>query len=435
MAFLLGDQVLVIPIGGGTARQLLNGQTTSWLLWTPAGQLLASDIDGNRLHWLDAAGGAPRSKPITRCAWGGEWVESLKQLLCSANRIGLFVDPENGKQWTVRLDGSDGVPGKIVAGSAFRLIDGRYLVYLAVDGSLVAAKFDAATHTAGKAVALVSGMRREAIGEGQFDLSANGSLVYSPGVDGTRGRMVRLRPGKEPEPLPIELADFQRFDLSRDGRWFVAAVQGPVDNELRQYDLRNGQQFTWLRGEYVRQPLWDANGEEVMVAMRDFGRWTILKGAPSSGSQPDTVLTGPDNLHSPDPINYHDDHLGLAQDWAGSVVFRFDPAASHPTFDTVVTGARFASLSPSGTLLLYQTTEANRVVVTSFPKPGRRWQLASEGLEPIWLSPTEALFRLGVSWFVVRINPDNWRAARATHHLGTRPPLFRYAWLVQPAFA
>ena len=407
VAFLLGDQVMVIPVGGGTARRLLDGKSTSWLLWTRAGQLLASDIDGNRMSWLDPAGGAPKTKAIIRCAFGGEWVESIKQLLCSQNRIGLFVDPESGKQWTLPMAGANAAPGKLLAGSSFRLVDERYLVYLAIDGSLVAAKFDPATHTAGKAVALLSGMRREAIGEGQYDISANGTLVYAPGVDATLGRMVRLRPGKEPEPLPLEMADFQRYDLSRDGRWFVAAVQGPVENELRQYDLRDGQHFTWLRGEYVRQPLWDPKGEKVMVAMRDVGRWTVLRGAPSSGAQPDTVVIAKDDVHSPDPVDYHDDHLALAQDWGGSVTFRFDPSASHPTFDTVVPGARFSSLSPNGKLILYQTLEGNRVVVTSFPTPGRRWQLASEGLEPIWLSATEALFRLGVSWFVVRINPDS----------------------------
>ena len=37
---------------------------------------------------------------------------------------------------------------------------------------------------------------------------------------------------------------------------------------------------------------------------------------------------------------------------------------------------------------------------------GRRWQLASEGVEPLWLSATEVLYRSGVSWYVVRINPE-----------------------------
>ena len=88
-------------------------------------------------------------------------------------------------------------------------------------------------------------------------------------------------------------------------------------------------------------------------------------------------------------------------------MFAFDPSATHPKLDTALIGARFASLSPRGNLILYATFEGNRVVVTSFPTPGRRWQLASEGSEPIWLSPTEVVFRLGVSWFLVRDNPES----------------------------
>jgi len=407
IAFLLGDQIMVVPVSGGEPRRLLDGKSTSWLMWTATGQLLGSDVDGNRLSYLDPAGGTPRSKTITRCAVGGTWVASLKQLLCSANRTGLFVDPESGKQWTIRMSGVAGGLGKVVAGSSFRLVDDRYLVYLAVDGSLVAAKFDPATHTATKAVDLLTGMRREAVGEGQYDLTANGSLVYAPGVDGTAGRIVKLMPGKEPAPLPTESADFQRFDLSRDGRWLAAAVQGPIENELRIYDLRGGQHFTWLRGEYVRHPLWDPKGEQLLVMARELDRWAILRGSPNSGAAFDTLFNGTGDAQPPDPLDYHDEHLAVGQDWTGSVVFRFDPSVPHATFDTVLAGARFASLSERGSLILYQTMDGNRIMVTSFPVPGRRWQLASDGSEPIWLSGSEVIFRVGVSWYLVRIKPES----------------------------
>lgn len=406
VAFMLGDQVMVVPIGGGSAHRLFEGKQLSWLLWTAAGQLLASDGDGQRMSWLDPAGSTPRTKSITRCAYAGVWLEASRQLLCAINRVAVIADPESGEQWTIRAAAPNGAVGKVVAGSSFRLVDNRYLVYLAADGALVAAKYDAATHTAGKAVLLLTGVRREAVGEGQYDLAANGSLVYAPGVDATVGRIVRMLPGKQPEPLPLAAADFQRFDLSRDGRWLAAVVQGPVENELRQYDLRNGQMFTWLRGEYLRHPLWDPAGEKIIVAAREGPRYAVLLGAPSSGSQPDTVLSGSGNTNYIDPTDFHDDHLAIAQDWVGSNVFALDPSARQPKLDTVLKGARFATLSPRGNLILYATLEGNRVLATSFPTPGRRWQIASEGSEPIWLSASEVLYRLGVSWFIVHVNAD-----------------------------
>jgi len=406
IAFYVGDQVMVIPTRGGTPHKLFEGKQSAWLLWSASGQLLGSDGDGNRMTWLDPSGSTPRTKTITRCGFAGIWLESAKQLLCSFNRIAVIVDPESGEQWTIRAAAPKGATGKVVAGSSFRLVDNRYVVYLAPDGALVGATYDAATHTAGKAVLLLTGVRREAIGEGQFDIAGNGSLVYAPGVDAAAGRIVRLLPGKQPEPLPIDAADFQRFDLSRDGRWLAAVVQGPIENELRQYDLRNGQNFTWLRGEYLRHPLWDPAGEKLLIGSREGNRWALLRGSPSSGSQPDTVMTGTDKAWYFDPTDFHDDHLAVTQDWSASNIFAMDPSLRDPKPDTVLTGGRFASLSPRANLILYATLEGNRVLATSFPKPGRRWQIASEGSEPIWLSATEVLYRLGVSWFIVHVNAD-----------------------------
>ena len=59
------------------------------------------------------------------------------------------------------------------------------------------------------------------------------------------------------------------------------------------------------------------------------------------------------------------------------------------------------------------TLEGGRIEVTSFPVTGRRWQLASDGAEPLWLSATEVLYRKGVSWYLARLNPETGEPAGA----------------------
>ena len=49
--------------------------------------------------------------------------------------------------------------------------------------------------------------------------------------------------------------------------------------------------------------------------------------------------------------------------------------------------------------------DGNRIIVTSYPVVGRRWQLASEGAEPLWLTSNTVLYRSGISWFQVQIDP------------------------------
>ena len=71
-----------------------------------------------------------------------------------------------------RAAGGDGVPPD----------RRRYLVYLTSNGTLLAARYDAGKHLAYRPVTLLGGMRREALGEGQFDVAPNGTLVYAPGT-------------------------------------------------------------------------------------------------------------------------------------------------------------------------------------------------------------------------------------------------------------
>jgi len=183
-------------------------------------------------------------------------------------------------------------------------------------------------------------------------------------------------------------------------------LQGAAGSELRVYDLQNGQHFTWMRAGSIRHPLWNPAGDQLLFGARDSTRWSVLRGAPGSGGQPDTLMNSTDDANNFDPIDYLNDHIALAQIWAGSIVARFDPGVPHPTFDTLLTGARFASVAPSQKLILYQTLDGNEVIVTGFPVPGRRWRLASEGVEPLWLSSTDVLYRVGTAWYLVRVDPE-----------------------------
>ncbi|MDH4132515.1 MAG: serine/threonine-protein kinase, partial [Gemmatimonadota bacterium] len=423
VAFLVADQVMVVSLSGGEVRRLLEGQSVVGLNWTSATEVQAADLDGYRLTWLDAEGGNTRSQRIPRCTFA-YWVAEIGKTVCSFGRIATLLDIESGERMTVRSILPDGTPGSPVTGTAFRVVDRNYLVYLSLDGSVQAARFDPVTALAGRSVTLTDGVRRDAIGEAQYDIAANGTLVFGPGVDATVGRLVSLRPGGAPEELRMEAADFQRYDLSPDRRWMAAVVQAAAGTELRIYDLRDRQQFTWLRGELIRQPLWSTTGQELLIAVRDSSQWAILRGEPSSGRAPDTLALLPATPTTPDPIDFHDPRSALAADWEGSVIFRFDPSVTPSRFDTLLTGARFSAVSPNGKHVAYQGMDGSRIVVTSYPVAGRISQLASRGVEPFWLSDSEVLYRLGITWYVVRINPATGEP------LG--PPAF---WARDPRFS
>ena len=405
IAYTVGNRVMLIPVAGGTPRMLLDAQVPDTPEWISNTELFLQQRTGTRFTWLDPEGGVTRTVDVTRACLIGHWIPEHRQVICSYNGTASIVDPISREEWNLRVARPDGSPGALLAGFGFRVVGGAYVLYMSVDGVLRAAPYDHKRHLVGRSVTLDGGVRGEALGDAQIDIAPNGTLVFAPGVNATVGQVVRLLPGQAPAPLVAEAAAFQRIDISRDGRWLAAAVQMPEGQELRFYDLRDGQRSTVLNAELVRHPLWSPTGERLLVGRRDSSVTSVLMITPGSGQKPVTLLTVEGAPLAVDPIDYPDEHTVLVQDWGANVTRRFDPAVSPVQFDTVLAAARFPSVAPGGKHIVYQDGGASGVLVTSYPVAGRRWQVAADGVEPLWLSPTEILCRIGVSWYLTRINP------------------------------
>jgi eukaryotic-like serine/threonine-protein kinase len=420
VAYVGASDVMVAPIAGGEPRPLapiLDGRTLDWLSPT---ELVALGSDGDKATWMSLGGGEPRTRTIVRCPLGN-WTMGARVLLCSFNNVARLIDLETDSTVDVRTTQPDGSPGSPIAGTEFRLVDDQYLVFLTPDGTLSAARYDATSHTAGRSVPLVSGVRREAIGQAQFDIAANGTLVYAPGIDAAVGRLVRRVPGVPAAQLPIDPANFQRYTVSRDGRWLAAVVLGTALNELRIYDLRTGQHTVWLRAETLRHPMWSPDGETILVAARTGDEWSLLRGSPASGNVPDTLARYPAGGIAFDVIGVPSDSIAIAQEWLGAFVVRFDPRVPAAAMDTILTGARFASVNTTQRLVTYQSIDGSRIMVTTFPTPSRRWQIASQGVEPLWIGPATVLFRQGASWYAATVDPATGEPSGAPVEWGSDP--------------
>jgi hypothetical protein len=212
-----------------------------------------------------------------------------------------------------------------------------------------------------------------------------------------------------------------RYDLSRDRRWLAVVLQLPQNQELRIHDLKDGQSFAWLKAEYIRHPLWSPDGRRIVVWAQNGDRSAILAGSPSTASAPDSLVSVNAPASAPDPVEYHDERTILAQDWSAAVAFRFDPTARPVRIDTLVTDAKFVNISPDGRRLAYQTNDASRVIVASFPPGAERLQVATGGVESLWLSATQLLYRAGVSWYLVRFDPASGEVAGSPTLWGRDP--------------
>ncbi|MDP9179488.1 MAG: hypothetical protein M3O61_17575, partial [Gemmatimonadota bacterium] len=289
------------------------------------------------------------------------------------------------------------------------MVDGRYVVFMSVEGDIVAATFDARAARIGRPVRLVQGVRRESYrGTGQFAIADNGTLVYALGANAEIGPIVRASVDSPPQPLPIPPAAFLRYRLSPDERRLAAVVQAPGNQELRIYDLRDGRSHVWLSHQSISEPVWSPRGDRIATALTtDRGERTtaetrVIIGSPDATSSPDTIFSGEGAF---EPSSWPNDSLIIAQDWNALIVVGADPRKRPVRVDTLVRDAVFPSLAPGGRLLAYYATKTAEVLITPYPSRDRRIGVGRDGGEPQWLSPSRLNYRSGLAWKQVDVNP------------------------------
>lgn len=214
--------------------------------------------------------------------------------------------------------------------------------------------------------------------------------------------MVLRRADGSVRALPIDRAAFLRFDLSRDRRRFAAVVGTPDGQELRVHDLRSGQRLLWLRGLRIGFPAWSPSGDRLALQIADGNGSALLVGSPGSSAAPDTIAVSAASL---DVLEFLDDQTLLVRDGNGTMVGRLDLRVRPARVDTLLREAVFATVSPNGRRIAFHAPENTELFVSDFPPGSSRIQVASGGVEPMWLSDTELLYRSSVRWFIARFDP------------------------------
>ncbi|MBL0169857.1 MAG: hypothetical protein IPP90_03860 [Gemmatimonadaceae bacterium] len=339
----------------------------------------------------------------TRCVWG-QWLAAERKMLCSYNETATLIDPASGEVRSITTTREDGKAARAVSGAAFRLIDGAYMTYLSLDGTLRGASYDARTRQLGRAVSLVRGVSRDVGGIAQFEVSTNGLLGYAPAGAERLAAMVVRREGADAVPLPMERAPFLRFDLSRDGKRLAAVVATPEGDELRIYDLRSGLTQVWLRAPIIRMPLWNPRSDRIVVRVEDDAGAALLIGSPDATGAPDTLMRRVGEQDALDALDFSDDSTILARDSRTPIVFRLTMAGRSVRIDTLSKDAIFMTRSPDATRVAWHTSQTNQLLVGPYPRGTQQQQVAVGGVEPIWLSPTELLYRSGVTWYKARFD-------------------------------
>ena len=406
VAFFSDGQVKVTPVAGGSVTALSESPSGSMIRWLSDTELFVVEGDGARARWLDVGVGTVRTQDLGYCLFATPLPSG--RFLCGGGgeKYGRLLDTASLRMEELRV-GS--VPGDTTApllrGSDFRLLDDAYLTFVSIEGEIRAVPFDPTSHQVGRVVTLQPGVRREAYsGTGQYRVMATGTLVYAPGPNTAVGRMVRTRPDGRLDSLPIEAAEFLRYDMAPDGRTLAAAVDGVQEQELRIYDLETGRRQVWLRGVEVGEPHW-ASADRLIVNLGGdvHDDPVVVVGEPTASSPPDTVHRGTVLA----PVSYGPGERVVGTGWESFSILALDLSVAPATLDTLVDGGLFGGLSPDGRWLSYTTFDFSETLLMPFPALGQRFVFPERVSEIQWLSPTEAVgWTCCTTWYRFEIRAD-----------------------------
>ena len=400
----------VVPIRGGSPRVLVPDSTYGtgvawhgdWIYY------LRGPEYGRDLMRVPSGGGTPEfmARPDTTAnALFYYW----PQLLPDGQKMLLTVYPITGNPSVGVLDLASAKVTLLAAGSFGRYAPSGHLLVLQDDGTLQAARFNAAAGTLQSAFTVVAaGITVIDASATPFALSANGTLLYSKAT--VPGQVVRVsRANGREEPVDPEWrGEFGPPALSPDGTQMAISVNRGGRSELWLRSLTAGT-FTRLSagGTTNSRPSWTPDGREITFISDQRGLRTVYE-VPADGSAPPRRLLSISS--TVDEAVYTADGRWLVfrtGSGGGRNISAVRTGTDSAPRALVATAAQefSPSVSPDGRWVAYGSDETGRteIFVRPFPETqGARYAVSrAGGTEPVWShSGKELFFRDGANRLV-----------------------------------
>jgi Tol biopolymer transport system component len=396
VGFFARDSLKKIAVAGGPPVTLCdcapNGKGGTW---SPEGLIVFAPATGSGLRVVSAAGGEPRE--LTTLDEKTESSHRHPRFLPDGRHF-LFLARRNSQGNELRVGSTDGdAPRGLLETPANAEYARGRLLFLR-DTTLMAQPFDAdRAELGGEAIPLVENvLYLSGAALAVFSSSAEGSLIYQEGTGTASTRLVwRGRDGQELGTLGDEPADERQPALSPDGRLVAVGAWDPdtgtADIWIHDVERNLRTRLTFDAADDFA-PRFSPDGRTLVFSSERDGQSATLWTVPVAGTgQPERLAAAGGRTlvatsWSPDGQWIVATAVGGGGAGLDIMVVPAQGGDPEPLIATQFNEAP-ASVSPDGRWVAYRSDETGRdeVYVTSFPKPGRKWQVSrGEGHMPSW---------------------------------------------------
>jgi len=279
----------------------------------------------------------------------------------------------------------------VIVGGAPQVAEGR-LYWLDRDVVLSAA-FDAeGARLTSEPTPIVSGVRGDLFGAGDFDVADDGTVVFVAGADPAIGHLAWLAPGDRVDTLALPPAAYGGFDISPDGRSLLTkALNSSGATEIRVFDIARGTSTVLDVGTGdISQPGWSGDGRTALISVAPNGIASarILRVSVDSRSSIDTIMPGGLDRYAVS----HDGRVTVLQVSAKGSPNRYLAFGQGAKFYASTNNGPFEelaalrdcvspALSPDGKWLAYEKYGVGRsaLYIERFPPDGRPIPVPNEG--------------------------------------------------------
>ena len=414
VGFMAGGHLKKVDITGGPPTTICEAPNGADGSWSSEGVILFDGRSADPLWRVPATGG--KAQPLsfgddTDPTLGAGWPEFLPD-----GKHFLFTLGDSAEmQLTVGSLDSKVTKPLFKTTTRVQYADPGFLIFVR-ERTLVAQRFDLASQSVvGEPMPIGQGLGSGDLGLASFSVSRNGVLVYREGeLTGTR--LVWLdRAGKE-TPLVDAVADYRDTSFSPDGSRIAYDMSDNVNSTRGDVWIRDvvrgvSSRFTFDAAAEVN-PVWSPDGRRIAYTSRAKGPGDLMVKDASGTREAEPLLVSPSEEKYISHWSRDGKYLLYSvrgEGHEGWDIFALPLDGDRTPRPIVKTSFQetWATLSPDGRYIAYQSNESGRteVYVHEFPDARNKWQIStSGGTQAHWRGDGKELFyRVGTALMAVPV--------------------------------